>query len=540
MEKKKRKKNNKAMALYGILAFVIPNIFLINMYNQEFGVIALYSLGILAGILGVVSIAMVWLLGLLTGKKEYSLIVAVVFWIIFWLHNDIYRITAQIGITSKYLFPVYVVILLILAFLFRILKENDYMKVLIPVIIAIVALMNVITFSAKLISYELHHIPYTYAANTVAVEEELPSPNIYWIHCDGMLSFQAVEQYFGYSDSELFDFMKTEGFHVTEDAWMEAGHTTMKAIPTLTCPHYYDSTLRPYMDNTQNLYLLGEAEPKNVITSTQLIDSRIENELFEAMELKGYQTNVIANRDSFFCFYPDNFYALNGPQSNEIELQHIRAEYSTFWYHLNVDFRRILFMETILTSLYSMQNSENPIAYADTMDSYFYHGNVELLMKTKTAFDCVLEQSSNQPQFTFISLMTAHAPFTYDEEGNVVYIPSGDSNETGSMDTYVPSWIYTGNLVEEMVTKIKDMDPNAVIVVQGDHGCHVFSADDIRDFVGTDQDEDVLNVWNSVMSAVYIPEQYLTGEEEVLNNPVNISRYLMNHYVGGSYEYVVE
>ena len=41
-----------------------------------------------------------------------------------------------------------------------------------------------------------------------------------------------------------------------------------------------------------------------------------------------------------------------------------------------------------------------------------------------------------------------------------------------------------------------------------------------------------------MINAYYIPEQYKNGEEEYLNNPLNISRYIINNYVGDNYSYV--
>ena len=33
-------------------------------------------------------------------------------------------------------------------------------------------------------------------------------------------------------------------------------------------------------------------------------------------------------------------------------------------------------------------------------------------------------------------------------------------------------------------------------------------------------------------------KKYRNGEEEVLSNPLNISRYLVNNFIGDNYEYI--
>ena len=51
--------------------------------------------------------------------------------------------------------------------------------------------------------------------------------------------------------------------------------------------------------------------------------------------------------------------------------------------------------------------------------------------------------------------------------------------------------------------------------------------------------EEVQELRNSVMNAVYIPDKHKKDESEVVKNPLNITRYLVNNYVGqGNYEYL--
>ncbi|MBQ9582101.1 MAG: hypothetical protein IJR21_07005, partial [Synergistaceae bacterium] len=47
-------------------------------------------------------------------------------------------------------------------------------------------------------------------------------------------------------------------------------------------------------------------------------------------------------------------------------------------------------------------------------------------------------------------------------------------------------------------------------------------------------------LWNSTMSAIRVPDKFKTGEEHyALNNPLNITRYLVNNFVGANnYEYL--
>ena len=80
-------------------------------------------------------------------------------------------------------------------------------------------------------------------------------------------------------------------------------------------------------------------------------------------------------------------------------------------------------------------------------------------------------------------------------------------------------------------------DEDAVIIVQGDHGLHTVEDKYMLKIFSKDM-KDVQEIRNSVISAFYIPEKYKNGDEVYLNNPLNISRYIVNNYVGENYEYL--
>ncbi len=52
--------------------------------------------------------------------------------------------------------------------------------------------------------------------------------------------------------------------------------------------------------------------------------------------------------------------------------------------------------------------------------------------------------------------------------------------------------------------------------------------------------EEVKKIRNSVINAIYVPEKYKTDDIEYVKNPLNISRYLVNNFVGKNYEYIDE
>lgn len=533
MEKKKRKTEGKTLILYGVLSIMLPNIILLYIYNQEFGIISIASLLILASILGVVDILLMLIIYFFTKKEAYSLIVLSVFWLFFWRYVDIYTVTSKVGITSKFLLPIIFSILIVLIIVFHKIKRNAFVELFVCLIVSFLFLINFGTFIIGFIVYQKNDIPYQYQGENVVVDSTLPTPNIYWIHCDGMLSFSAVEDYFGYSDSELYEYLEEEKFYINEDAWMEVGHLTMKAIPSMTCPDYYDAVLQNYFEKDAEGVFENDSESNRSVYTTDLVNAKISNELVEALKQKGYEINVIGRQQSYFCFYADNFYRTNGSSTESLECIHPRRDMSVSRYKVVTDISTFLMQETMISPVssmyYSILYNEDEKDIIEKNNSIFSVSNSRELMGIEAGVNDQLQQIDS-PQFCFVTLMTAHAPFGYDENGNIYSNPD--------ISNYIPSWIYTGKLVEALVMDIKRNDPNGIIIIQGDHGCHTLSSEEIEDYFEVSTEEDVRNIWNSVISAIYIPENYITEDMMYLDNPLNISRYLVNNYVGQNYLYL--
>lgn len=144
----------------------------------------------------------------------------------------------------------------------------------------------------------------------------------------------------------------------------------------------------------------------------------------------------------------------------------------------------------------------------------------------------VLHGDYSAPRLTVIHDFTAHFPFYYNENGEI-------SQGLKNMDLpdYYPQHMYCAKVLLNMIDMILEADPDAVIVIQADHGLHGNVEEDFKAAFG--EDADTLELWNSTMSTIRVPEMYRTGEEHyATENPLNISRYLVNSFVGKNYEYL--
>jgi hypothetical protein len=129
--------------------------------------------------------------------------------------------------------------------------------------------------------------------------------------------------------------------------------------------------------------------------------------------------------------------------------------------------------------------------------------------------------------------------YIYDEDGNVYNTRLEDPHD---LYLYLPNHIYT---IKEMMAQIDIIvanDPNAVIIVQADHGIHGIGPT-LRGYSSEYMSkrgyslEEQLYMNMSTISAVRIPPQY--GELTQPLDPLDIARYLVNNFVGaGNYEYL--
>ena len=139
--------------------------------------------------------------------------------------------------------------------------------------------------------------------------------------------------------------------------------------------------------------------------------------------------------------------------------------------------------------------------------------------------------SNEGKSFTYIPYNETHFPFRFDEDGELI-----SPNSANVLD-YAPQHRYMCKIILKTIEAILAQEKDAVIVLQGDHGLHMNTDEDFKEAFGEEAIAE--EFWDHTISAVRIPEKYRNGEEEyALSNPLNISRYLVNSFVGRNYEYL--
>lgn len=353
------------------------------------------------------------------------------------------------------------------------------------------------------------------------VENSLPQPNIYWIHCDGMLGFSIFEKYYGDGQNQFRNFLSDKGFIINYNAEFEAGHSTQYAVPVLMCPNLYDHCLSAYFSTSVSTM---EFIKKQNVYAVSLSWFRLhDNELYMAFEKKGYDIHIVPDVPNYFLY---NFRGKHLDADEIRDTYYLRSFYEEIFDRFAVFF--LLFMKNSdrdrrIDKVFRNCVNEQDLGIECKFFSLAY--NYDLLKELKRSFN------KKSPKLVIINQDRSHAPFLFDENG-LPHHGKGFISETDPA-AYPAQHRFAAKLVCRLIIEILQNDPDAVIVIQGDHGLHVTEQKEFqyrfkKIFKQTE-------MWNSVISAVRIPEKFRTGNESaMLETPLNISRYLINHYVGSN------
>lgn len=441
-----------------------------------------------------------------------------------------------------------IVFLLIMILCFKkfVVFKLDYIVTLVIFIIVFLFTYNLVIAGNNLLYMVFKSREYDNDIN-IKVQDDKDAPNIYWIHCDGMVGIGAMEEYFNFKNSYLKNYLDSNGFYLNENASLVAGHTTPTSLVALFNPYYYDNFFKGYLYDLEDVYLKKKKRTDFLVNFYELEDKRLNNELFRALKKKKYTTIGIADFNSYTGFYTDYFYDFYhfgyymrqlGNENNELKLLKDNSRNELLAY---IRFNHIKSI-TGKTLFYNITDKANFLDYEivdysnfDTTNYYFINDATKRsgFWLTQSMLKSLDEVNKiNNEKFVFLDFKLSHDPFTFDSYGNII----GEDIKL-NVDSYLGNYTYSTYLLRDLLSYIKNNDEDAVIIVQADHGLHTIDDNIMLEYFDTDI-KGVQDIRNSVISAFYIPDKYKNGDEDYLNNPLNISRYIVNNYVGKNYEYI--
>ena len=275
-----------------------------------------------------------------------------------------------------------------------------------------------------------------------------------------------------------------------------------------------------------------------------MFNARYHNETIKAFAAKGYTTISMSVDDSIFFPTTDYFYYVAAHYGSGKDLEklpyYVGKSVNTDKKFYESRFSAIhlggVFLAGIPDMVFDKAYKRNVVHYNLSVNTTVIRDQIPTAIRANSysiiinsLYDSLHRKDVLGPKFTLLHAYMAHFPICFDENGNMV-------KRINHIDSYPAHHTFAARTLVKMIDLIIDADQDAVIVLVADHGLHGQTQEQISQVFDTP--EAALDIWNSVISAIRVPEQYKNGEEHYAKeNPLNLSRYLVNSFVGKNYEY---
>ena len=541
--------------LYYVAACLLPNIFLFYLYNSNKAQNDLwfsYFLGF-AALLALISLGILMFFKKITRTHEAALIALVVSWLFFWIFEAVVATAINMfGYIRRGLFLA-IMVAVIAGVLLLLRKFGQGLKRGRSIFLAlsgIICLLFVFNFGEALYTDVILRAITSKRAQQVdhktnyIVNESLENPDIYWFHMDEMMGFDGVEKYFGNSLDWLKEELLRRKFVIKEDATLNAGMTRL-AIPALLSPHFYDNYLREYIDRVEHLprkardRQLYDQFNRDGIDRDKVTDM----ELFHAFMMKGYNQVTITNRRYRSSLVPLGWYYT--AHADYILTTGMDEDVSRNFWRKAEDLTRLLCQATPLARIEAPLMAFVHSKIDDTSRTWqtIPEYEEEVAFWTADTLGLGIEKqfirrlydsfSIPSPKVVYAVNLLAHMPYDRLHQGDT---PLEDKYDATKL--YMPQYTYAAQAMLNNIDMILVQNPEAIIVLQADHGIHCGDFVQPRLLEKGYTPEEVNEMNYSVFSAVRIPENFdgLSGPLD----PLNITRLLVNRYVGENYKMLEE
>jgi hypothetical protein len=318
----------------------------------------------------------------------------------------------------------------------------------------------------------------------LAAEETLP--DVYYIILDAYSRQDALLENASYDNSEFIAALHERGFYVADCA-------NSNYIDTLGS-----------VASSLNYSYLSDLFPKDVDNDATIAGAIQNNAIRQDMAALGYQFVTAAGYSSFNDIRNSDLY-LNVVDDPAIQDQIQTAQFSS------------LYMQTTMLRFFFELYTINPSRFYALpgwlqMDSSYLGVAKFWYYQTNYVFD-ELEKlpTKDGNYFVYAHINAPHGPFVFDAEGNYRYV----SEPEDTTQYYNDAVTYINKRVLRLIdTLVNTSEVPPVIILQGDHGAHVLTADLEK---------------HKILNAYYFPDRTDIPLYETIT-PVNTFRVLLKYY----------
>jgi hypothetical protein len=389
--------------------------------------------------------------------------------------------------------------------------------------------------------------PFHHIKTEFNVDRRAPSPDIYWLFMDGMLGFETVERFFNEPQNELREGLKNRGFIIDEGAKLNAGGT-WSAMCALMFPNFYDNYFGELLADTNHLVLSVDRDTAIMPHLNADIGNMHSHiypypEFFSALNAAGYTTVQQSTPGHGFTPFASNIFYDIRYDEQTVGTNHGLSPRFPFFVGIE-NLLEMLIATTPLSIIQSrLRNFNNEIgwrpipAHSGLVEPLLITHNTHALYHERLLFASLIDSFDipspkmvlTTPLFTHRTQWLYFSP-NHPEPFNTLH---SDLDNPFAGNVYMNAHKYAARVMLNMVDLILAENPDAVIIIQSDHGFRVEYTQNYLRANGMN-DHDLFELIHSTINAVRIPESF-GGLDEPLA-PVNISRELINRFVGQNYK----
>jgi hypothetical protein len=307
-------------------------------------------------------------------------------------------------------------------------------------------------------------------------------PDIYYIIFDGYASSDALKDHWHY-DNPIDSFLSGKGFLVLKNSKSNYNFTPFSIASTFNMQYLKNAD--KYLQRTDKNFYIGKLALQN-------------NMLFETLRSNNYSVNIYSflyndeQLNQFGIFAPGN--PLHWLRKQTLERVYIKP-----W------------LLNTFANFFREEKKAPGIVTASLQHYLDYNDNaLENILTCKA----IQLKKNNHPIFNYTHFLLPHAPYVYDENGNI----NRDLNTNNDMKSYLKQVKYSNSIIKKIVMNLlNDSVREKIIIIQGDHGFRSFS-----DTIPVQEEYRNFN-------AIYF---YTKDYSDVSSNPgmINTYRIVMNKF----------
>jgi hypothetical protein len=315
-------------------------------------------------------------------------------------------------------------------------------------------------------------------------------PDIYQIILDGYTSSVILASDFQFENEFFEDSLKDMGF----------------IIPQNSCSNY-DSTLSS-LGSQLNLDWVNQlvASTKEDPHSLRMVDRYVNNRTRSFLEDQGYKTFAFENEYKWALWSNADYY--------------LSPRHRHFFKGSVNSFEKMLLNNTMMRLVINSDLKKAEMIF-ERLSDYPLLANLDKHEEQTFILDMLPQLPQPiSPKFVYAHATITHVPFVFNVDGSMqdsVHQGGDDSDFTDPAirEGYIISIQYANKKLLRIVGKIIAEDPQAIIILQGDHG-----------YPGDSR--------HAIFLAVYDTRQSIQGYETM--TLINLYRLILNNWFGTNYE----